>query len=122
MLSIKLPPLRLDWLFMVLSHDEYMVKLAHDLPPEPVDDEKSSTRLLQAPSVDGADITTVGCKGAKGGCMTIIPAVTRGQDEHSTPVGHAARKSVPCWIFTKSPGTTLPSPVTVADTVFASSH
>ena len=111
---------------MLLDSDESEVavtaKVDHGLPPEPVDDVRSSTRLSQFPRNEGADMTTVGVTAENGGLIIIVAPATRTQDEQSSPGLHAACKSVPLRSITTSPGITLLAPATEAEMVFTSSH
>ena len=99
-------------------------KVDHARPPDPVEALRSSISESQPPRTEGAEITTEGVSAVMGGrIFTAVPAAV-GQDLQAAVVTavHAACTFVPSSSLRVFPGSTLPSPVTVAETVFASTH
>lgn len=96
------------------------VMLAQDLPPLPLDIERSTVRSLQAPTCVGRMITTTGSRASKGGCTTLLGPTERDREysregkralcnaintmllSHLVCVRHAALNSPPI-TFTVSP-------------------
>lgn len=75
------------------AEDTDTLMLAHDLPPAPSDDDRSSCSPSQPPTTDGTDSTTVGVVGLAGASSRVEEAAANCQPAHSEalkPLEHAA--------------------------------